>query len=337
MGIAAMLGGVLLPGGVANAAAPAVATDGVVQVGALAGLPISAVTHQPIIDNYVPMVYGGDPGTNGGGTYSVTITVDPGTGACEGYDYTHTLVVWPCSEGTPPNVVSQVKPGTPLPNFLLNATLVHNPLTNTNWAGAWPPVNSISMAKLAGFGWVGGPSGPPPIGNEIAAPWIPNGPGTVLPSSYICWTPPQYQKNNPIYAATNCNYKTNWQNPTPGPTPPPPVQAPAPAPTPLRLTTVQAVGGGTYQFSAMGNVFNHGGARWFGSLAAAHLPTAVVALVPVTNGYFLVTAKGNVYNFGGAKWYGSAAAKPLPSPIASIAVTATGYTLTSQTGQTYNF
>lgn len=58
------------------------------------------------------------------------------------------------------------------------------------------------------------------------------------------------------------------------------------------------------------------------------------------HGYYVVTAEGNVYNFGGAPWYGSLAARELGRENVVGMVTAPnggGYTLVTRTGGVFPF
>ncbi len=101
---------------------------------------------------------------------------------------------------------------------------------------------------------------------------------------------------------------------------------------------------GYWVVTAKGNVYNHGGAPWYGSMAGKTLPAPVVgiAATPGRHGYWLVTAKGNVYNFA-AGWHGSMAGKPIAAPIVGIAgykdpaSQYAGYWLVSSKGNVYNF
>jgi hypothetical protein len=101
---------------------------------------------------------------------------------------------------------------------------------------------------------------------------------------------------------------------------------------------------GYWVVTAQGNVYNHGGAPWYGSMAGKSLPAPVVgiAATPGRGGYWLVTSKGNVYNFG-AGWHGSTAGKALPAPVTGIAgyksprATYAGYWLVTSRGNVYNF
>lgn len=101
---------------------------------------------------------------------------------------------------------------------------------------------------------------------------------------------------------------------------------------------------GYWVVTAQGNVYNHGGAPWYGSMAGKSLPAPIVgiAATPGRGGYWLVTSKGNVYNFG-AGWHGSMAGKPLPAPVVGIAgyksphSALAGYWLVTSRGNIYNF
>jgi N-acetylneuraminic acid mutarotase len=97
---------------------------------------------------------------------------------------------------------------------------------------------------------------------------------------------------------------------------------------------------GYYLVSSFGGVFNYGDARWFGSIAARHLPYRTVAFAtdPLDDGYYIVTSAGNVFNFGHARWYGSTFRRGLP-PIAAFALTpdGRGYWLVTTHGNIYAF
>jgi beta-N-acetylhexosaminidase len=98
---------------------------------------------------------------------------------------------------------------------------------------------------------------------------------------------------------------------------------------------------GYWLVTSHGNVYNLGGAAFYGSLAAKTLPAPVVGMAsfPRGTGYWLATAKGIIYNFGTARWHGSLAAKAPASPIVAVATTPDGggYWLVTSRGIVYNF
>ncbi len=95
-----------------------------------------------------------------------------------------------------------------------------------------------------------------------------------------------------------------------------------------------------WEATAAGNVYNFGGAKWYGSAAGSQISGHVVAIVATADkkGYWLVSSGGNVYNFGDASWYGSVANMGLASPVAGmVAAPSGGYYLFSSAGNVYNF
>ncbi|HUY30441.1 MAG TPA: hypothetical protein VMV02_05550 [Acidimicrobiales bacterium] len=119
-----------------------------------------------------------------------------------------------------------------------------------------------------------------------------------------------------------------------------PTPTPAPAP-PAQPVTPAVATGAYYLVENDGNVHPYGGAVFFGSKAAKHLPAPVVGAAPTADGggYWLATARGGVYNFGDAHFYGSAVHERAAQPIVAIAATpdGQGYWLVSKSGAVYNF
>jgi hypothetical protein len=144
----------------------------------------------------------------------------------------------------------------------------------------------------------------------------------------------------------------------------------------ITASTVPAVTGGYWAYTAHGNVFNVAGAPWYGSQAGNISNGAGLAITPdglgywlvtatgtvyaygdattgtsvpspacpitgavgnPTGGYYAYTACGNIYNEAGAPWYGSQAGKITNG--AGLAVTADGggYWLITSTGTVYAY
>jgi hypothetical protein len=95
--------------------------------------------------------------------------------------------------------------------------------------------------------------------------------------------------------------------------------------------------------TALGAVYNFGGAGDYGGVTASHLAAPIVgmAVAPNGRGYWLVGANGSVFNLGGAAWYGSLASQVLGDWQQIIAIVATtdgkGYWLVNQSGAVIPF
>ena len=90
--------------------------------------------------------------------------------------------------------------------------------------------------------------------------------------------------------------------------------------------------------TALGAVYNFGGAGWYGGETSRHLaaPIVAMAVTPGGHGYWLVGADGSVFNLGDAGWYGSPANEVLGVGQEIIAIVGTsngkGYWLVNQSG-----
>lgn len=97
---------------------------------------------------------------------------------------------------------------------------------------------------------------------------------------------------------------------------------------------------GYYLISAAGNVYNEGGAPFFGSTASTKLASPISAFAATADGagYWLVTKGGTVYAFGDAVNDGSVNVSATQRPIVAISpsANANGYYLVTQRGNVYN-
>jgi hypothetical protein len=95
--------------------------------------------------------------------------------------------------------------------------------------------------------------------------------------------------------------------------------------------------------TALGGVYNLGGAGWYGNEKWRHLAAPIVgmAVTPDGRGYWLVGANGSVFNLGDAAFYGSLAGEVLGfgEDIVGISATADGkgYWLINQSGAVISF
>ncbi|HWD24373.1 MAG TPA: kelch repeat-containing protein, partial [Acidimicrobiales bacterium] len=100
-------------------------------------------------------------------------------------------------------------------------------------------------------------------------------------------------------------------------------------------------GTGYYLATALGNVYNEGGATFYGSAAKVKLsaPISGIAVTPDGGGYWLVAKDGTVYPFGDAASYSGLKVNVKNRPI--VAITASpdgkGYYLTSALGNVFNY
>ncbi len=90
--------------------------------------------------------------------------------------------------------------------------------------------------------------------------------------------------------------------------------------------------------TALGAVYNFGGAGFYGDERTQHLvaPIVAMAVTPDGRGYWLVGADGSVFNFGDAHAYGSLATRALGpgQPVVTMVATADGkgYWLVNESG-----
>lgn len=95
--------------------------------------------------------------------------------------------------------------------------------------------------------------------------------------------------------------------------------------------------------TALGSVYNFGGAGWYGNETWRHLaaPIVGIAATPDGRGYWLVGANGAVFNLGDAGWHGSLASEALGPGQQIISIEATrdgrGYWLVNQSGAVMSF
>lgn len=95
---------------------------------------------------------------------------------------------------------------------------------------------------------------------------------------------------------------------------------------------------GYWVVSSAGNVYNLGGASWYGSAAALGLSDVVgMAAAPGGHGYWLLTSAGNVLPFGSAPWLGSPAAAGATTKAVAIAAVGSGYIVATAQGNVFNY
>jgi hypothetical protein len=98
---------------------------------------------------------------------------------------------------------------------------------------------------------------------------------------------------------------------------------------------------GYWLFSADGEVFNHGTAGFYGSVASLNLNQPIISAVgtPSGRGYWLVGSDGGVFAFGDAGFYGSTGNLKLNSPVVSLIPTVSGhgYWLVASDGGIFSF
>jgi len=98
---------------------------------------------------------------------------------------------------------------------------------------------------------------------------------------------------------------------------------------------VGAPGGGYWLFTAHGNVYNVGGAPFYGSPVRAKVASmSGMAVTPDGRGYWLVDSAGKVFRYGDAANY--PAVKPTHPVIGIIAAPGHGYWLLTAYGNLYN-
>lgn len=121
------------------------------------------------------------------------------------------------------------------------------------------------------------------------------------------------------------------------------VVAPAPVvnPKPVLVAVVSSSRGhGYYLVSSAGNVYNHGGAPFYGSTARLHLPAPVsgFALTSDGKGYWLADRAGDVYAFGDARVYSSLHVNTTARPVVAIVSSPSGhgYYLVTSKGNVFN-
>ena len=100
-------------------------------------------------------------------------------------------------------------------------------------------------------------------------------------------------------------------------------------------------GGGYWEATSTGSVFNFGSAQNYGSMAGKPLnkPIVGIAATPNGGGYWLVASDGGIFSFGGAKFYGSMGGKPLNKPVVGMSVDPAtgGYWLVASDGGIFSF
>ena len=99
-------------------------------------------------------------------------------------------------------------------------------------------------------------------------------------------------------------------------------------------------GGGYWEATSTGSVFNFGSAQNYGSMAGKPLnkPIVGIAATPNGGGYWLVASDGGIFSFGDAKFYGSTGNQVLSSPITGMTPMAngSGYFEVSSSGQIFS-
>jgi hypothetical protein len=124
-----------------------------------------------------------------------------------------------------------------------------------------------------------------------------------------------------------------------------PAPAPAPSPGPLAGPVVGMAstpsGNGYWLVNAAGGVSPHGGARFYGSMAAAHLNSPIAHIVSTSDGlgYWLVAGDGGVFAFGDAGFFGSMGGLRLNAPVVDVSADAQtgGYRLVASDGGIFAF
>ena len=100
-------------------------------------------------------------------------------------------------------------------------------------------------------------------------------------------------------------------------------------------------GHGYYAVTSAGNVYNYGGAHFYGSTARLHLPAPVsaFALTADARGYWLADRAGDVYAFGDARVYSDLHVNTSTRPVVAIVavLSGPGYYLVSSKGNVYNY
>ncbi len=100
-------------------------------------------------------------------------------------------------------------------------------------------------------------------------------------------------------------------------------------------------GSGYWLADAAGDVYSHGSAVNYGSMAGMHLNASITHIVstPDGNGYWLVASDGGIFTFGDAPFYGSMGGQHLNAPVVDIAPTAdgNGYWLVASDGGVFSF
>jgi len=98
---------------------------------------------------------------------------------------------------------------------------------------------------------------------------------------------------------------------------------------------------GYWLADAAGDVYSHGSAVNYGSMAGMHLNASITHIVstPDGNGYWLVASDGGIFTFGDAPFYGSMGGQHLNAPVVDIAPTAdgNGYWLVASDGGVFSF
>ena len=102
-----------------------------------------------------------------------------------------------------------------------------------------------------------------------------------------------------------------------------------------------ADGDGYWLVDGVGQVSNHGGAGYFGSMlgSALNAPVEHIVATPDGRGYWLVAADGGIFSFGDARFYGSMGGHHLNAPVVDMAPTpdGRGYWLVAADGGVFSF
>ena len=156
---------------------------------------------------------------------------------------------------------------------------------------------------------------------------------------------PSALQGNQAFTVTR-EITTSGSSSAPAPaTAPAPAPAPAPSPGPLAGPVVGMAstpsGNGYWLVNAAGGVSPHGGARFYGSMAAAHLNSPIAHIVSTSDGlgYWLVAGDGGVFAFGDAGFFGSMGGLRLNAPVVDVAPTTDdrGYWLAASDGGIFAF
>jgi Concanavalin A-like lectin/glucanases superfamily len=103
----------------------------------------------------------------------------------------------------------------------------------------------------------------------------------------------------------------------------------------ITASSVPAVTGGYWAYTAKGNIYNEGGAGWWGSQANNITNGAGLAITPDGAGYWLVTATGTVYAYGDATT-GTSVPGPACPVIGAVGNPTGGYYAYTACGNIYN-
>jgi len=103
----------------------------------------------------------------------------------------------------------------------------------------------------------------------------------------------------------------------------------------VTASSVPTVTGGYWAYTAKGNIYNEGGAGWWGSQAGNISNGAGLAITPDGAGYWLVTATGTVYAYGDAAT-GTSVPGPACPVIGAVGNPNGGYYAYTACGNIYN-